>query len=158
MALLRRIAQALVQDLVHQEVLELGIYVISGEEMVRLNETFLRHSGSTDVITFNYNEPSDRGYLHGEIFVCLDEAQTQARRFGTTWQSELVRYIVHGTLHLMGYDDQRKAQRVRMEQLENRFLKELAGRFPLGRLANHSRKRDRRERKRIQFVGRAFAS
>ena len=44
----------------------------------------------------------------GKSFVCLDEAVRQARRFHTTWQSELVRYVVHGVLHLLGYDDQRR--------------------------------------------------
>ena len=45
--------------------------------------------------------------LHGEIFICVDEAIRQARRFGTIWQSEIVRYLIHGVLHLLGFDDSR---------------------------------------------------
>lgn len=99
--------------------------------MTELNETFLRHRGVTDVITFNYAERPDGGPLQGEIFVCIDEAHVQATRFGTSWQEELVRYILHGILHLQGYDDRRKTDRLRMKRRENQLLKHLAHTFPL---------------------------
>ena len=50
-----------------------------------------------------------RATLHGEIFICVDEAVLQARKFRTSWQSEIVRYLVHGVLHLLGHDDSRPA-------------------------------------------------
>src|SRR5882724_13374183 len=93
--LLRRIAQALFHDLEIAEY-DLAIHFVGAAEMTRLNETFLHHQGSTDVITFDYAEPAEpnppRGTalrdripenppLHGEIFICLDEAVNQARRF-----------------------------------------------------------------------------
>ena len=99
--------------------------------MTGLNETFLRHRGVTDVITFNYAERPDGAPLQGEIFVCLDEARVQATRFGTSWQEELVRYIVHGILHLQGYDDRRKIDRLRMKRRENQLLKQLTQTFAL---------------------------
>ena len=43
-------------------------------------------------------------FLHGEIFICVDEAIPQAKEFRTSWQSEIVRYIVHGVLHLLGHE------------------------------------------------------
>jgi len=43
--------------------------------------------------------------LLGEIYICVDEAVLQARKFGTSWQSEVIRYLVHGVLHLLGFDD-----------------------------------------------------
>ena len=78
--------------------------------MTLVNETFLKHEGSTDVITFDYlekrkAESGKRKHLHGEIFVCVDDAISQAKKFKTSWQSEIVRYIVHGVLHLLGHDD-----------------------------------------------------
>jgi len=108
--------------------------------MARLNVVFLRHAGSTDVISFDYSELGTRDSeqqtrLHGEIFICVDEAIRQARRFRTTWQSEIVRYLVHGVLHLIGCDDQRAADRRKMKREENRWLRSLAARFPLSRLA-----------------------
>jgi rRNA maturation RNase YbeY len=67
--------------------------------------------------------------LHGEIFVCLDEAVSQARRFHTTWQSELVRYVVHGVLHLLGYDDAASRARRRMKEAEDNLVGQLASQF-----------------------------
>jgi probable rRNA maturation factor len=133
--LLRRVAQALLHDTQPNENFDLGIYLVAAPEMTRLNETFLRHKGSTDVITFNYMEPHDQPCLHGEIFICLDEAVHQARRFHTTWQSELVRYVVHGVLHLLGYDDRNSRARRRMKAAEDALVRRLAREFAFGALS-----------------------
>jgi rRNA maturation RNase YbeY len=148
---LRRIALALLRDTQPSGTYDLGLYLVAAPEMTRLNEAFLRHQGSTDVITFNYSErvgqasrlsgsraqagrARDRrdacpALLHGEILICLDEAASQARRFRTTWQSELVRYVVHGVLHLLGYDDQNRPARRRMRAAENRLHRRLSRQF-----------------------------
>ena len=76
-----------------------------------------------------------RKEVHGEIFICIDEAVTQARRFRTTWPSELVRYLVHGILHLQGYDDLTPAARRKMKREENRLLQQLARHYLLQRLS-----------------------
>ena len=155
--LLRRIAQALVRETWPDGSLELAIHVVAAPEMTRLNETFLRHQGSTDVITFDYSEKAGRAsrrplpaqvaaertdrpntcpaLLHGEIFICADEAVAQARRYGTSWQSELVRYIVHGLLHLLGYDDRQRRARARMKRAEGAHLRSLARQFDFRRLS-----------------------
>jgi len=73
--------------------------------------------------------------LHGEIFICIGDALAQARRFRTTWQSELVRYLVHGVLHLRGYDDRQPNRRRAMKREEDRLVRELARLFPLSKLA-----------------------
>ena len=113
---------------------ELEITILGTLEMTRLNETFLRHRGSTDVLTFDYTEGPRKTALRGEILVCADEARIQAARFHTSWQSELVRYLVHGVLHLSGYDDHSKASRRKMKREEARLLKELALRFDFKKL------------------------
>jgi rRNA maturation RNase YbeY len=89
--------------------------------MARLNESFLRHAGPTDVLAFNYSEPGVE-MLHGEVFVCVEVAVSQARQFATRWQDELVRYAIHGALHLKGFDDHRPADRRRMKREEDRLL------------------------------------
>jgi probable rRNA maturation factor len=151
--LLKKIIASLLTEL-NLERVEIGISLVAAPEMTRLNETFLRHAGSTDVIAFDYlnnvgqaprlpKEPLKRKMdrpdacpaLHGEIFVCVDEAMVQARKFGITWQSETVRYIVHGILHLTGYDDRRPAARRKMKREENRRLGELSRRFSLAQLS-----------------------
>ncbi len=131
--LLRQIAKTLLAELLQVERADLGIYLVAEPEMTRLNETFLRHKGSTDVITFDYS--ASRHQLHGEVFVCVDEAILQARRFRTSWQSEIVRYLVHGVLHLLGHDDAHADKRRKMKREENRRLRELSRRFSLAQLA-----------------------
>lgn len=133
----------------------LGIHLVAPPEMTRLNEHFLHHAGSTDVITFDYADRATPAFspvvsgartraagrcdlgpvLSGEICICLDEAVTQALRFRTTWQSEVARYLVHGLLHLHGYDDAGPAARLKMKRAENRWLRDVSRRFRLDRLA-----------------------
>ena len=138
--LLRKIAITLCGELLQLKDGELSVVLLPAREMTRLNERFLQHAGSTDVITFNYseqtthNQPQGSG-LHGEIFICVDEALIQARRFHTTWQVESVRYLVHGALHLLDYDDQRIEERRQMKREENRLVRELVRRFPVRKLA-----------------------
>jgi len=156
--LLRQMFRSLLRDLPGVKDFQLGVHLVAAAEMTRLNERFLRHAGSTDVITFDYRtnkptpDPSQEGngklradlssppwqghewLLYGEIFVCLDEAVSQAHRFRTSWQSELLRYVIHGVLHLHGFDDSRPAARRKMKREENRLLRRLAARFPLSRL------------------------
>jgi probable rRNA maturation factor len=137
--LLRRIVDGLFDGLPVLEIADLGVFLVAAPEMTHLNETFLQHAGSTDVITFGYAERASQ--LHGEIFLCVDEAILQARRFRTTWQSELVRYLIHGVLHLLGYDDRRAVARRKMKREEDRLLKSLSARFALSRLARKSKLR-----------------
>ena len=156
--LLKEIGLALLADLGVGDA-DLGIQLVAAPEMIRLNEQFLRHAGSTDVITFDYlhedravcpqpavvaigtslrskatARQASRPAIHGDIFICVDEAVRQARKFGTRWQSEVVRYLVHGVLHLLGFDDSRTTARRKMKREENRRLRALACRFPLSKL------------------------
>jgi probable rRNA maturation factor len=165
---LRRVVRSLLRDHFAVEEFDLGIQLVGAKEMTRLNETFLRHRGVTDVLAFDYGlgvPPSAGGKLlevraragsenrlkaelptfYGEIFICPDEAVRQARRFRTTWPSELVRYAVHGLLHLRGFDDRRAADRRKMKRVEDRLVKEIARRFPLGELARRRRRSARHD-------------
>lgn len=130
LALVRRVAKVLLEEFLRQGNYDLGIYLVAAREMTRLNETFLRHEGSTDVITFDYGTTEDPA-IHGEIFICVDEAVIQARRFRVPWRTEVVRYLAHGILHLRGHDDKHAAARKRMKREENRFVRALTKRFDL---------------------------
>ena len=134
--LLKQIVEALFVELEISEA-ELGINLVGAKEMARVNWQFLRHEGSTDVITFNHSEIGIRNselQLHGELFVCLDDAVAQAKEFKTHWQAEVVRYIIHGVLHLLGYDDLKPALRRKMKREENRLVRWLAGKFSFAQL------------------------
>jgi probable rRNA maturation factor len=136
---LREIVRAVLVEELSRDNFEIGVSIIGEAAMTRLNECYLRHKGSTDVITFDYTDATRPKCLTGEIFVCLDEALSQAPRFRMTWPNELVRYIVHGFLHLSGYDDKTMAARQKMKREENRLMHRVAERFKLDHLKpNHA--------------------
>ena len=141
--LLRDVANWLLTEALALDEFDLAVCVVRAPEMARLNETFLQHEGSTDVITFDYSDASSAApraaspSLHGEIFVCIDDAMAQAREFRTSWQSELARYVIHGVLHLRGYDDLNPADRRKMKREENRLLKQVTRLFPLNELGGN---------------------
>lgn len=134
---LRIITKTLLTEILLIDDFDLAVYIIGAPEMARLNEKFLHHDGSTDVITFDYADSPQ--YLHGEVFICIDDAIEQARQFRTSWPNEIVRYSIHGVLHLQGFDDVRAAARRRMKREENRLLREIARLFPLRKLAANSK-------------------
>ncbi len=138
--LLRKMAVALLGDLWPDGNCDLGIHIVTRPEIVRLNQGFLHHDGSTDVITFNYSSTPDAEAVQGEIFICLAEAIEQARHFGTTWQAEIVRYMVHGILHILGYDDVKPAARRKMKRAEDRLVRKLAGRFTFRQLGQKEKR------------------
>src|SRR5271154_43569 len=131
--LLKRIAAGLFEELKIEEA-EIGINLVGAREMTLVNETFLKHTGSTDVITFDYADKTEAAILAGEIFICVDDAIVHAKKFKTKWQSEIVRYVVHGVLHLLGHDDRRIAVRRKMKREENRLVRKLSARFALSKL------------------------
>jgi probable rRNA maturation factor len=135
---LKQIASGLLAELAITEA-ELGIHFVGAKKMAQVNWDFLQHEGSTDVITFDHQESGVRSQepelqLHGELFVCVDDAILQAKEFKTSWQSELVRYVVHGVLHLLGHDDLKPDLRRRMKREENRLVRILSARFALSKL------------------------
>ncbi len=136
--LLRKIAVACLKEIFAQPQFELGIHLVAAEEMATVNQNFLQHSGSTDVITFDYS--ASETVLYGEILISIDDAVSQAKEFRTTWQSELVRYIVHGILHLRGFDDLNAVARKKMKREENRVVVELTRRFLLSKLQRPAKK------------------
>lgn len=156
---LRRLVRFLLRPGFGCERAELGIHLISAPAIARLNQRFLGHAGPTDVITFDYgeerpfagkaassasarsrlsqhNRQSQEGPpLQGDLLVCVDVAVAQARRYRTTWQKELVRYVIHGLLHLHGYDDSTLRDRRRMKRAEDRLLRRVERSFALTELS-----------------------
>jgi len=152
--LLRGIIKTLLAELLTLRDFDLSVIIVRAPEMAKINKTFLQHEGSTDVITFDYDEnvlsasrrqsaanlpAGRRKHVHGEIFICIEDAIAQAREFRTSWQSELARYVIHGVLHLRGYDDIRAVDRQQMKREENRLLREIARLFPLSKLSRKPR-------------------
>ena len=96
---------------------DIVVLLISDTRMSRLHQQFLRESGPTDVITFQ----------HGEIFISVPTAYRQARQFRSTFLHEIRLYIVHGLLHLHGFDDRTKSGRRQMRAAETAVFRHLRG-------------------------------
>src|SRR5213596_4152965 len=96
---------------------ELFVWLISDRRMAGLHKKYLRQSGPTDVLTFQ----------HGEIFISVETARRHARAFGNSLLRELQLYIVHGILHLHGFDDRTQPGARRMEKMQARILAECGG-------------------------------
>jgi probable rRNA maturation factor len=96
---------------------EIFVWLISDRRMTLLHRKFLGQSGPTDVLTFQ----------HGEIFVSVDSARRHARVFGNSLLRELKLYIVHGLLHLHGFDDQTASEARRMKAAQERILRTCSG-------------------------------
>ncbi len=86
----------------------------------KLNREHLHHDYETDVITFDWSEIP--GTLHGDIYISIDRVKENATTYGVTFPHELLRVIVHGVLHLIGYNDLSKEEKVVMRQREDRAL------------------------------------
>lgn len=91
---------------------EVQVVLISDRRMAQLHRRFLRMAGPTDVITFQ----------HGEIFISADTARRQARQFRRSPLAEIQLYLVHGLLHLCGFDDKKAADARAMKATQERIL------------------------------------
>jgi probable rRNA maturation factor len=96
---------------------EIFILLISDRRMTLLHRQFLGQSGPTDVLSFQ----------HGEIFISVDTARRHARAFGNSLVRELKLYIVHGLLHLHGFDDRTPSEAHKMTAAQERILRICCG-------------------------------
>lgn len=98
----------------------LEINIISSKAILDINKTFLKHDYTTDIITFNYSNVLDD--IDGEIFISIEDALTNSKKYKVSLSDELVRLVIHGILHLLGYDDLNTSEKKIMKRLENKLL------------------------------------
>jgi len=105
---------------------DVSIVFVGPARMRLLNRAWKRHDRATDVLAFTLHSPG--GGLTGEVYICAAIARAAAREHGVPAQEELVRLVVHGTLHLLGYDHPESAARTRspMWRRQERFVEALA--------------------------------
>lgn len=101
----------------------LSIAVVSDKAIRELNRRYLQHDYATDVLSFLLD--SGNSWLSGEIIVSADTAATQALEYDASPQDELLLYVIHGTLHLVGYDDTTPSTRQKMQVRQRRYLRRL---------------------------------
>ena len=98
---------------------DIGIIFCSDNYILDVNLKYLQHDYYTDIITFDYCE-GDR--LNGDLFISVDSVRENASFYGTEFSDELNRVIVHGLLHLIGYDDHTEEDIAVMRSKENYYL------------------------------------
>lgn len=97
------------------------ILVVGDSAMRALNAKHLRHDYTTDVLSFHLGE-GPKGELIGQIVVCNAVAEREARARDITLNEELARYVIHGTLHLLGHDDKKTAAREKMWVVQEKLV------------------------------------
>lgn len=96
------------------------IFIISNNKEVRkINKEFLNHNYNTDVIAFDYSE---RNTLNGEIYISYGKVKENANNYKVSCREELVRVMIHGTLHLCGYDDNTEEKRKLMMEKGEKWI------------------------------------
>jgi probable rRNA maturation factor len=105
---------------------ELSVVFATDSEIRPLNKIYRHKDRPTDVLSFAMREgkriAKDSGIL-GDIVISVDRARAQAKVFGTSFREEMELYIIHGVLHLLGYDDEKPAARKRMRKKEEELLR-----------------------------------
>ncbi len=103
-----------------------GIVVVDERSIRRLNREYLDHDYITDVISFPLRDetnPADK--MFGEVVVNACKASREAKKRGTAMRRELLLYVIHGLLHLCGYDDDTASNIAAMRERENHYLEKI---------------------------------
>ena len=98
---------------------DLSIIFCSDPYILDINLKYLQHDYFTDIITFDYCEGEK---ISGDLFISIDSVRENAVFYETEFEDELNRVMVHGVLHLIGYDDHTKAEQKTMREKENYYL------------------------------------
>ncbi|MDB2687151.1 rRNA maturation RNase YbeY [Mariniblastus sp.] len=101
---------------------EISVAIVDDPTIRKLNQQYLQHDYETDVISFVLDWNEDTGSLSGQLIVSTDTAATLADDVGSTMQEELLLYVIHGMLHLVGYDDKQPAAALEMRAAEKEYL------------------------------------
>lgn len=92
----------------------------SDKNLRKINHKYLEHDFNTDVISFLLSSEDEP--VFGEVYLSTDRVKDNAKRYGVSYQNELLRVLIHGALHLSGFKDKTKAQRKIMQEKESFYL------------------------------------
>ena len=107
---------------------EISIIFLPDDSIREMNRSFLNHDYPTDVIAFNLEDIPGKT-VEGEVYIGFERAREQAREFGASYREELHRLMIHGVLHLLGWEDDTPEKKQKMAARENDFLAKLLNEY-----------------------------
>ena len=119
--IVKEIAELILKDK-HVNNAHLSFIFCSDDLLSKLKKEYFGVDQLTDVITFDLSEDAEK-FLEAEIYVNLKRANINAKKYDQTFNDEVKRLIIHGLLHLLGFDDKTFDEKLEMEKLENQYLK-----------------------------------
>jgi probable rRNA maturation factor len=122
-ARLKKVVKRVLQDAGIQSA-EISIAIVGDRRMHELNRQYLQHDYPTDVLTFVLDRDEATKSLDGQIIVSADYASREAPRYGWTADDELLLYVIHGALHLIGHDDTTPQAQQAMREAETNYLRQ----------------------------------
>lgn len=103
----------------HKKLGEINFVFASDEYVIEINREYLKHNYFTDIITFNYNSCE---VISGDIFISVDTVKRNANTYSVSFVNEIHRVIIHGVLHLIGFDDKTEELQKIMKEQEDSSL------------------------------------
>ena len=123
---IHRIVGLLNKDL-NLTLLSLNISFLSSQNILDINRKYLNHDFTTDIITFKYSKENDS--LDGEILISYKDAYFNSLKYHVSLDLEILRLVIHGILHLIGFDDKTTKDKKVMKNLENKLVNKLKNIF-----------------------------
>lgn len=99
---------------------DLNFILTNDSILKKINIEFLKHNYNTDVISFNYY---DQNNLTGEIYISIETVKRNAKNYKVSYRNEMIRVIIHGVLHICGYEDRDDREKREMRKHEDFWLK-----------------------------------
>jgi len=125
---IEKIGKLIIQKEASSHQNHISIILADDAFITNLNHIYFHKDNPTDVISFFLGEdifPGEKNTASGEVYISLERARQQAREYRVTYHEEVARLIIHGILHLMGYDDQTEQDQKEMTVKENLYLSQI---------------------------------
>lgn len=116
------LAKAISSKLAVEEATNIGVSFVNSAEIRKLNQKYSGNDYATDVLSFHYENNPD---VLGDIAICSEIASQQAKEYSVSLEAELVLLLLHGSLHLLGYDHQNEKSIASMDKLQSDIMEAL---------------------------------